>query len=372
MAVFRLLSLEEHGRDIENSASGGSYTELATAVPSAPQAPAFLVGPMPDAVGRRFYQQTNAGPVRCYRFRQATLAAHGIITHQGLTLYSEALNHPEDFVKDFAARIFDETRSLEVRCIDEQAVLLNGPGAVVFGHWLVDFLPRLFVLAESGFDLRKLKYIVSNIPHWVYPVLGACGLTFEQLVLHREHEEFLQVAELIVPTNVRQRSRVHSLFKAVALDLQARVNLTLPIPPSPVASPHLFVSRSEGNSSRSLENRIEIEDLAARSGLTIVRPETFSFAEQIALFSNARIIVGEYGSALHLSMFSQPGAVVCALRGSSHHPAWIQSGIGQVMGQPTGYLLGNTPEEAVSQSIEVSAQSFELGLELSHLLADKS
>jgi capsular polysaccharide biosynthesis protein len=355
MARFQLSSLEDHARQTEDSPSGQVYSELVPALLSAPQAPAFLVGSMPEAVAHRFYDQTNPGSVGCYRFREASVAAHGIITHQGMTLYSEALNHPDYFVEDFAARIFSESAKLATRHIDEPAALLNGPGAVVFGHWLVDFLPRLFVLS-------------SSIPHWVFPLLGSYGLTMDQLVLHREHEEHLQVAELIVPTNVRQRSRVHSMFGAVAIDLQNRVERMLSIPPSPIISRDIFISRAGADDSRALENRDEIEVLAASSGLAIVRPETFSFAEQIALFRQAQVIVGEYGSALHLSMFSRPGTVVCALRGSSHHPAWIQSGIGQVMNQPTGYLLGTTPEEAVFQTFRIELKAIELGLRLSRLL----
>ena len=58
------------------------------------------------------------------------------------------------------------------------------------------------------------------------------------------------------------------------------------------------------------------------------------------------MIVGEYGSALHTSLFSRPGTTVCALRGSMGHPGFIQSGFGQALGQPTGYVFG----EQVDQS----------------------
>jgi capsular polysaccharide biosynthesis protein len=59
------------------------------------------------------------------------------------------------------------------------------------------------------------------------------------------------------------------------------------------------------------------------------------------LFASAREIIGEYGSAFHATMFSAPDTPVCGLRGSDYHPGFVQSGIGDVFGQPTGWVFGS-------------------------------
>ena len=84
-----------------------------------------------------------------------------------------------------------------------------------------------------------------------------------------------------------------------------------------------------------------IEAMAAVAGFSIVYPEQLSLPDQVALFRGARQIVGQYGSALHGTMFGTPGAMVCALQGTGPACAgYLQSGIAERIGQSVGYVYG--------------------------------
>jgi predicted O-methyltransferase YrrM len=98
--------------------------------------------------------------------------------------------------------------------------------------------------------------------------------------------------------------------------------------------------------------------MAERAGFSIVHPEKLPLIEQVRLFKGARELVGEYGSAMHGSIFSPPDTIVGALRGSARHPAFIQSGIGQSLGQPTGYVFGPTDDRDPAQGFTVSEEDF--------------
>jgi capsular polysaccharide biosynthesis protein len=111
-------------------------------------------------------------------------------------------------------------------------------------------------------------------------------------------------------------------------------------------------------------NRPAIEAIAERAGFTLVQPEKLSMPAQLALFETATMIVGEYGSALHNSIFAEPGTIICALRGNSRHPGFIQSGIGTVLGQETGYVFGNTAGQEVDQRFDIDPAAFSRALEL--------
>jgi capsular polysaccharide biosynthesis protein len=79
--------------------------------------------------------------------------------------------------------------------------------------------------------------------------------------------------------------------------------------------------------------------MAVAAGFTVLQPERLPFAEQVQHFAAARCIIGEYGSALHGSIFFQPGTVVCGLKeASANRLSFLQSGIGAVLDQPTGYV----------------------------------
>ena len=56
-----------------------------------------------------------------------------------------------------------------------------------------------------------------------------------------------------------------------------------------------------------------VEQIAAAHGFVPVQPERMTVRRQIALFMQAREVIGEYGSGLHNAMFSMPGAAICAI-----------------------------------------------------------
>jgi capsular polysaccharide biosynthesis protein len=371
MAGPELLRLEDHVHSLRGD--GGSFVQFSNGWKSAPQSPTFLIGGLPEAVSCRFYSELDAGGVGLYTLKNALITVDGIITHLGKTLFTQAINHPEPHVSNIANIVHGRQGSLKTREIDGQAVLLTGPGSTVFGHWLVDFLPRLFVLDISGYDIRKLNYILPDkTPPWALSLIYECGISASQIVFHKAQEELLLVADLIIPTNVRQRSRANPLFRDAANFLADLIDKISPLPPSPINSGKIFISRRGADNSRVLVNRDEIESEAERAGFSIVRPETLTFPQQISLFRQADVLCGEYGSGLHGVIFSRPGTVVCAIRGSSQHPGWFQSGIGQVFGHPTGYLIGETPQEAVHQQFSISLRALHVGLDLCYLLSGKS
>ena len=139
-----------------------------------------------------------------------------------------------------------------------------------------------------------------------------------------------------------------------------------------MAHRRLFVSRAHTDPSRSVLNRAEIEQIAASYGYEIIYPEQMTIEEQIELFSEASQLVGEYGSGLHNSVFMPSGSVILALRGTSHHPGFIQSALGQVFRQPTGYVFSPTPVDAVHQTFSVVPNAFKLGLDCASSLAKRS
>jgi capsular polysaccharide biosynthesis protein len=136
-------------------------------------------------------------------------------------------------------------------------------------------------------------------------------------------------------------------------------NLQPPISPNAHRA-RLYVSRVTPSLFRHLSNQAEIEEIAINEGLELVKPETLSIAEQIALFARADLIVGEFGSAMHNALFSPPGATVFCLN-------WInglQSRIAQLKQHRVGYLLPSNGvpvkyvEGAPLQSYHIDPQQF--------------
>ena len=74
-----------------------------------------------------------------------------------------------------------------------------------------------------------------------------------------------------------------------------------------------FTRRGLKRRKRKLEGEEVLEDLFARHGFAVLRPETLSFTEQVGLMRNCRALAGCEGSALHQAMFMAPGQSVVGL-----------------------------------------------------------
>jgi capsular polysaccharide biosynthesis protein len=166
---------------------------------------------------------------------------------------------------------------------------------------------------------------------------------------------------------VRTNSRTSPLFGDAARFVASLVWRRSARPPVDGGMQRSFLSRalSDKEYRRRLLNRERIEQIAQDAGFAIVHPEQMPLLEQFALLGNARQIVGEYGSALHMSIFSAPGTMLAALLGNySPVAGFLQSAVGEALAQPTGYVFGETvaghpmepftiPEEALRACLEL-------------------
>jgi capsular polysaccharide biosynthesis protein len=350
-------------RDIVTVHSTGAaphlnFAEVAPPTRGPQRPPLFLLGPASEIVLHDLAAAIETPRVGCYTLTDATLAPTGIPIKQGVALRGEAFMHPHYLVTQVADRLNAET--LPAREVGGDVVPLIGPAHETYGHWLVDFLPRLWVLHQAGYDLAALRFVVPcDMAKFGRTLLKQCGLGEAQLVQYEHWRELLVAERLILPTTLRLGDRLSPCFATATHFWMRRAGHEPPAAPGGGA---LYLSRAGGQ--RNLVNRERIEAIAAEHGLAVIRPETMSLSEQIALFASAEVIAGEYGSALHNSIFSGAGAAVCALRGVARHPSLVQSGLATAMDQDVGYVFGGTEGQGADQGFFVMERYFSLALEL--------
>jgi capsular polysaccharide biosynthesis protein len=348
-------------RDIKEIAAHGSsghaadvgYHPVAPAAHSFMRPPPFLFGPANQDVLAQIFGQTATPAVGCYDFGAALVAPTGIAIRHGVAFYAaDAFIHPRHHVVAISDRL--NAGALPVRHVPGPLAVIYGPAHETWGHWLVDFLPRLWVLHASGYGLDRLKFLMPpDLRDFARELLLLCGVRPDQLVTYQYWREMIGTDCLLMPTGLRAVNRLAPCFGVATAFWVGRARA------APVAGgAALFLSRGAAAQERRLTNRAEIESIAAAEGLRVVRPETLTVAGQIALFSTARVLCGEYGSGLHNAVFAAPGAVVCALRGNSRHPDFVQSGLGTALRQDVGYVFGSTEGQDVRQDFVIEEQLF--------------
>jgi capsular polysaccharide biosynthesis protein len=358
-------------RDIAGHVSEGEspavdFHRLLAASQSAARPPLFLLGETNPLVTGQLFGQIETPQVGCYALADAAVAPTGIALKDGTAFCSAAFVHPPHHVVTIIDRL--NASSLPLRHIPGPLAVIYGPGHQTYGHWLIDFLPRLAVLNETGHDIAKLRFLIPpDLGDFAPALLRLCGITDDQLVRYDYWNEIVVTDLLLMPTGLRLVDRMSPFFAEATQFWIKRVRARA----KPTAQhPHeqIFISRAGVTPQRDMANRAAIEAIARRHGLHVVHPEKMSLLEQMALFEPASVIVGEYGSGLHNSVFARAGTLVCGLRGNSRHPGFVQSGIATALNQQAGYVFGNTEGQDVEQYFTIDEAAFTQAIELMSLV----
>lgn len=337
--------------------NGIKFTELAPPNAALPAAPRFTFGRYPTEWPLSYFSHAHLGYVGVFHLTDCEVFGEHMLARAGVNFVCSELNiHPPHIAAWEERRQASGGRKL-THLAGRYALI--GPGFQLYGHWLVDVLPRIYLLKAAGFSLDSLRFLIPfDLPSYGRAWLNVLGISDDQLVQYDPDSDVLLIEELIVPTLIRSEIRFSPIFRDAVSFIKSHAALTYGdfFVDAPTSS--IFVSRALASQGRKLKNRSRIEELALEAGYQIVHPEQLSLLEQMRLFAQAKQIVGEYGSALHNSIFSQAGTVVCALRGSAIHPGFAQSGLGYMLTQPTGYVFGETDPNDPAGAFFVSETTF--------------
>ena len=209
--------------------------------------------------------------------------------------------------------------------ITDPTLLVIGPGYPIFGHWLIDFLPRL-AIAQRVLGERFGHLIIpmpEDTPEWVREMLHFfCGVPADQIRTFSRQADRLLCSRVCLPSFAHDGNyALHGFMREFYGGFRSSKPLQ--------ATRRICLSRRSFEKStrgvwRVFENREALEHMALAHGYEVVAPEELSFADQIHLFQSAECIVGEHGSGMHAAVFAEPGTLVATV------PMWnsVQLGIG--------------------------------------------
>ena len=182
----------------------------------------------------------------------------------------------------------------------DKAVVMACPDHERYGHWIVDTLPRLGMLKTVS---PKVPIILDNLPPWSSYFLAALGIDPTRIKPHPAR--FFSVREAIVPTLMRAGYFLSQAPMCEAWDRVVEHYLRDPAEPSEAK---LFLTRDEG----------PLDAIMRGNGYRVVDMTSLSVHEQIGLMQNARLVVGEDGSALLNVVFAKPGLTIGVLTEAGH------------------------------------------------------
>ncbi len=179
---------------------------------------------------------------------------------------------------------------------DQVCVLAFDPwSARNYYHWIIDALPRLFIIRE------KLRDSVVLLPRNARRYMHESVRLFNPKgMLELKKHTYARVKHLCLPRPVADSGRhdgtvLNGLKKFIlsALDGQDR--------PRTVGE-RIYISRANQHS-RKVHNETEVRELLKKYGFTVVFFENMSFTDQVSLMRNAKHVVSSHGANLTNILF---------------------------------------------------------------------
>ena len=179
--------------------------------------------------------------------------------------------------------------------------LLSGGGAIdYYYHWVIDSIPKLHLLRQSGL-LEQIDYFL--VPNYVLPFQ-------KQYLKHFGIDE----SKIINATKVRH-IEADRLVIASYIRIMAHLPTWVPeflrrsfVTEAPQAKGKLiYISRKDSPLSRKVVNEAQVVELLKPMGFEVYVLSGLDIWEQARLFNSAALIVASHGGGLTNLVFCNPG-----------------------------------------------------------------
>lgn len=205
-------------------------------------------------------------------------------------------------------------------------------------HWLLEDLPA--ILRAQEVEPRVQVFLGNRPPKFVRESLELLGIQFEVTNVNLVFEE------LLLPT----RGEDAKWHREQDLD---RIRTAFSAHISEPLGRKLYVSRR--HSSRGFANEEMLEDFLSLSGFEVIYAEQLSVMEQVKIFSEANVVVGNHGAGLSNIVFGPRRQLVVELT-SRHNMNDCFRGLARCQGKPFHRII-TIPGKRMDQS-EVASPAF--------------
>lgn len=280
----------------------------------------------------------------------------GIVTQEG-----KILQDTETYLQD-QQRLLNVNRNIaeeEITYFDGKLVVLSSPGQENWYHWLLQVLPRLKILVDSGIEYDKIYINNLKFP-WqhqsLFHVMKLLDIPKDRLFLV-DGDAIVQATKLIIPSVPYIPSKLGSIFPSWYKQF---IHSCFLLEKFEQTNRKIYISRSNA-SLRRVVNENELISFLKDEGFEVVHLEKMSVFDQTKAFCESKVIMGPHGSGFSNLIFSSPGAHVIeidhGLKGDEQRSCFQK--MTQVMEcNYCPYYADEVEEEDLEKDIPIDLQNF--------------
>ena len=191
---------------------------------------------------------------------------------------------------------FLETLDSPLLCI-----LTGGAGNNNYWHWMYDVLPRIGIV-ESKFTLKKFKFVFVPNKEFLYQIDTLKILGILKKSVSSKKFKHIYSNKIIATNHPWQYSKsahkdIGMVPKWISFWIRKKF---LKFKSKKKFYNKIYIDRSDSkfntSNKRIILNENEIREILLKKKFKIIRLTEYSFKDQIAIFNNAKIIIGNHGA----------------------------------------------------------------------------
>lgn len=253
--------------------------------------------------------------------------------------------------------------------ITQECISLLGVHANVWAHFIVQFLPKLYYAKDAGLLNKNILILIPDytdthikeiltryMAHFpntqLYLVNSNVEYVCEKLYyiptssIISNHAHYLMTADEVLPSTVLDR-----LYKSMVQPLLKLSSNNL------IRYEKIYLVRR--NAYRGMKNYADAEAFFENQGFFCVEPHKLSLTDKVALFYNAKIIVGPCSSAFSNLIFSQRMTKVLVFSNLIRTIEPYISDLANIAGVKLLYVTGRDYSSSIHTDYEIEVSRIE-------------
>ncbi len=231
--------------------------------------------------------------------------------------------------------------------LEKAAVFMAWGGRFNYGHFILDCLPALWVMAGKGI-FNDYVIVAPPLTPWHRDLL--------QLMLGERASGIVELDDEVVAIEDALFASPMDHFLHAPNDLleQIRGQIISRLPKTSPGPERLYLSR-RSDEKRVMLNEGELEARLSKMGFDIVRVAELSIEQQLNLFRTAKVIVGATGAAFANCVFCAPATKIFEIQPTNYAGVWARGICNKLSLDWHGYFTPSPAEDAAA--LDVVAQN---------------
>lgn len=200
--------------------------------------------------------------------------------------------------------VFHQNNGSPIEYRAETLGVLTYTASDSYFHWMLDVLPRIDLLRQSGITIDKYVFNTSPSPPYQQETLALLNIPPDKR-LEIGATANIKAKRLVVPSHIGYTSN----YPKWAVDFLRKEFSKYTQMEHEGKYERIYISRDDANY-RKVTNETQVTDLLNKYNFKKIILSQYSVAEQIRIFASAQIIISPHGANMTNLLFCKPGTKV--------------------------------------------------------------